>query len=180
MTVSLKRIAAFTVGILFVGGCGQLVGPAAEDPFPPRSKQERISYGERGFEGRNSVKEFILGSGNGADENGLPVNKYLWRASINVLSASLPLASTDPFSGVIATDWGAAANTNERVRVTATVQGTELTARGLNVQVFRETLNPAGAWISAPVSPQTSSKLKDSILVRAREIRIQAVDGTVL
>lgn len=132
-------------------------------------------------DGGASLKDFVLGGDDAQSANALPVNKYLWRASINVLSASLPLASTDPFSGVIATDWGAAANArNERVRVTATVQGTELTALGLNVQVFRETLNPAGAWIAAPVSPQTASKLKDSILVRAREIRIQDVDGTVL
>ena len=164
-----------------VVACGRFAGPAAPDSNPPRTNQDRIKYGEGGFENRNSIKEFIFGDGTNASGNGLPVNKYLWQASINVLSASLPLASTDPFSGVIATDWGAAANAqNERVRVTATVQGTQLTARGLDVSLFRETLTPAGAWVAAPVSPQTASKLKDSILVRARELRIQDVDGTIL
>jgi len=175
-----KRIAAFALVSFSIAACGKIAGPPAPDSRPPVSNEDLRNYGTN-FEARNSLKDLFLGDGNNANENGLPVNKYLWQASLSVLSASLPLASTDPFSGVIATDWGAAANAqNERVRVTATVQGTELTARGLSVSVFRETLNPSGAWIAAPVSPQTASKLKDSILARARELRIQAVDGTVL
>jgi len=170
-------------GIILAGlaGCNTL--SQGEVGEIPENKVEN-----RGFEGTSDsiageggLLSGLLNGNKANAANALPVNKYLWRASINVLGASLPLASTDPFSGVIATDWGAAANAqNERVRVTASVQGTELTARALDVSVFRETLNPAGAWITAPVSPQTASKLKDSILLRARELRIQDTSGTIL
>jgi len=178
---SRKRIVLTVLVSLAIAACDKIVGPPVADSRPPATNDEKNNYGAGGFEARSSLKDFIFGNENDGNANGLPVNKYLWQASLSVLGASLPLASTDPFSGVIATDWGASANANtERVRVTATVQGTELTARGLSVSVFRETLSPSGAWIAAPVSPEPAAKLKDSILARAREIRIQDIDGTVL
>lgn len=120
----------------------------------------------------------LLGTGDGAAAGtALPVNKYLWRASLDTLSF-LPLATTDPFSGVITTEWGASPQTpNERVRVTARVDGKELTARALDVAVFRETLNPTGAWVAATVNPATAEQVKDNILQRARELRINDIDG---
>ncbi len=122
------------------------------------------------------MRDLIRGGG-GSDANSLPVNKYLWRASLDTLSF-LPLASTDPFSGVIATEWGASPEApNERVRVTAYVEGKELSARALDVSVFRETLNASGAWTAATVNPQTAEQVKDKILLRARELRIQDIDG---
>ena len=173
---------ALTVGIaVLLIGCESSGGVVGEIPKNRAETSGSIDSPDDVLFGEGGLSFKTLLGDNSKETNALPVNKYLWQASLNVLSASLPLASTDPFSGVIATDWGASANSqNERVRVTASVQGTELTARALSVQVFRETLNPAGAWIAAPVSPQTAATLKDSILVRARELRIQAVDGTVL
>jgi len=174
---------ALCAGItIILSGCASWAGVVEDTP----KNQAETGGGVSGpndtvFSEGGALSGLFGGNDNQNAANALPVNKYLWRASINVLGASLPLASTDPFSGVIATDWGAAANAqNERVRVTASVQGTELTARALDVSVFRETLNPAGAWITAPVSPQTASKLKDSILLRARELRIQDTSGTIL
>jgi len=126
------------------------------------------------FGGNNSLLSNLRSSG---DENRLPVNKYLWRASLDTLSF-LPLASVDTFSGVIATDWGATAGTaNERVRVTAYVRDAELSASALDVSVFREVLSPAGAWQSAAVDPATLLRLEDAILTRARQLRIEDIDG---
>ena len=68
----------------------------------------------------------------------LPVNKFLWQASLDTLSF-LPLASTDPFTGVIATDWGAAPNQpGERFKVTAYMLSPALAASSLRVAVYRE------------------------------------------
>ena len=48
----------------------------------------------------------------------LGVNSYLWHASLDTLSF-MPLASADPFGGVIITDWYSAPdNANERMKVT--------------------------------------------------------------
>jgi len=125
------------------------------------------------FSGENSL---LAGLRSNPDENRLPVNKYLWRASLDTLSF-LPLASIDTFSGVIATDWGTVAGSaNERVRVTAYVRDAELTATALDVSVFRETLTPTGVWQSAAVNPAMTSRLEDAILTRARQLRIDDVD----
>ena len=122
-----------------------------------------------------SLRKTLLGEG--LDENRLPVNKYLWRASLDTLSF-LPLASIDTFSGVIATDWGAASGAaNERVRVTTYVRDAELSATALDVSVFRETLSPSGVWQSAPVDPATALQLENAILTRARQLRIKDIDG---
>lgn len=106
----------------------------------------------------------------------LAVNKYLWRASLDTL-AFLPLASTDPFSGVIATDWGVSAQApEERYKVTAYVTSPKLEAQSLRVAVYREVLKD-GVWTSAPVSPETPRKLEDSILTRARQIKVAELEA---
>jgi len=126
------------------------------------------------FSGDNSLLANLRG---GRDQNTLPVNKYLWRASLDTLSF-MPLSSVDTFSGVIATDWSAAPGaTNERVRVTTYVRDAELSASALDVSVFRETLSPGGAWQTAVVDPTVALRLEDAILTRARQLRIEDVDG---
>jgi hypothetical protein len=100
------------------------------------------------------------------------VNRHLWRASLDTLSF-LPIASTDPFTGVIATDWGTALDTEtERFRVTAFVTSTALSPESLRVAVFREVRDDRGAWVTAPVAVDTPRQIEDSILVRARQLRI--------
>ena len=158
---------------IILTGCSSLGGtPTTNEEI--RSQKENRGVSGSVFEGQ-SLRKTVLGEG--LDENRLPVNKYLWRASLDTLSF-LPLASIDTFSGVIATDWGAASGAaNERVRVTTYVRDAELSATALDVSVFRETLSGSGAWVAAPVNPQTSEQVKDKILLRARELRIQDVDG---
>ncbi|MEM7545040.1 MAG: DUF3576 domain-containing protein [Pseudomonadota bacterium] len=114
------------------------------------------------------------GSGAGAGSGGLTaVNRHLWRASLDTL-AFLPLSSTDPFTGVVATDWAASPDApQERFKVTAYVQGPSLSASTLKVAVFREIRGPQGSWGTAPVSGTTARQLEDAILVRARQLRIE-------
>lgn len=113
----------------------------------------------------------------GEGEGQLPVNKYLWQASLDTLSF-LPLLSTDPFTGVIATDWGANPEApGERYKVTAYITSAALSAASLKVAVYREVQNEQGQWLPAPVSAETARKLEDAILIRAREIRIAEREG---
>ena len=107
----------------------------------------------------------------------IPVNKYLWRAALDTLSF-LPLASTDPFTGVIATDWGANPDApGERFKVTAYMVRPTLAASSLKVAVYREVRSDGGAWVPASVSADTARKIEDAILTRARQIRIAEVEG---
>ena len=66
---------------------------------PTYEKEEKI-FGEDGFT--------LLGSDVDNQQasvgSGIAVNSYLWRASLDTISF-MPLASADPFGGVIITDW---------------------------------------------------------------------------
>jgi hypothetical protein len=99
------------------------------------------------------------------------VNSYLWHASLDTLSF-LPLVSADPFGGVIISEWYVAPTSpDERLKVTVYIMDRALRADGLKVVVFRQTRNGT-AWQDAQPSPDTAHKLEDSILTRARELRL--------
>jgi len=101
----------------------------------------------------------------------LGVNSYLWHASLDTLSF-MPLASADPFGGVIITDWySAAADPGERLKVTIYILDRRLRADGIKIAVFRQT-RAGNVWADAQVNPDTATKLEDAILARARELRL--------
>lgn len=104
----------------------------------------------------------------------LGVNSYLWHASLDTLRF-MPLASADPFGGVIITDWYSAPEApTERLKVTIYILDRNLRADGLKISVFRQT-QTAGAWADSQVSPDTATKLENAILTRARELRLASV-----
>lgn len=104
---------------------------------------------------------------------GIGVNAFLWRATLDTLSF-MPLASADPFGGVVITDWyqppGAG---NERFRVTAYILGRTLRSDGVRVVVFRQEQRQ-GNWVDVAVAGTTATELEDQVLNRARELRAQA------
>lgn len=105
-----------------------------------------------------------------------PVNKYLWQASLDTVSF-MPLASTDPFTGVIATDWSSTeAAPGERFKVTVYLTSPELAATSVNVAVYRQVRDDAGNWVQTAVDPATPGRLEDAILTRARQIRVASVE----
>ena len=62
---------------------------------------------------------------------GVGVNAFLWRASLDTVSF-MPIASADPFGGVIITDWYAPPETpNERFKVNIFILDKELRAAGI-------------------------------------------------
>ena len=111
----------------------------------------------------------------GPEENGaLGVNAYLWRASLDTLSF-LPLASADPYGGVIITDWYAnPEKKDERMKATVYILDTRLRADGVSAAVFREILTN-GVWTPASVSPDTNVALENAILSKARELRLSGI-----
>ena len=101
----------------------------------------------------------------------LGVNSYLWHASLDTLSF-LPLQSADPFGGVIISEWYVAPTApDERLKVTIYIMDRALRADALKVVVFRQ-VRSGNVWQDAAPSPDTAHKLEDSILTRARELRL--------
>jgi len=90
----------------------------------------------------------------------------------------MPLASADPFGGVILTDWYVnPEKSDERFKATVYILDTRLRADGLNVTIFRQVKNAAGAWVDAPVTGQTEIDIENAILTRARQLRLSNLNG---
>jgi len=108
-------------------------------------------------------------------EGAVAVNAFLWRASLDTISF-MPLASADPFGGVIITDWYAPPETpGERFKVNVYILGRSLRADGLKVSVFRQTEGVGGRWSDAPVGAEVPGEFEEAVLTRARQLRMQAV-----
>ncbi|ADU11834.1 DUF3576 domain-containing protein [Asticcacaulis excentricus] len=102
------------------------------------------------------------------------VNAYLWRASLDTISF-MPLASADPWGGIIVTDWYAnPEKPDERFKATVYILDTRLRADALNVSLYKQ-VNTGGQWVDASVSAQTQIDIENAILTRARQLRLSNV-----
>ena len=140
--------------------------------FPQTDEQDR-----KARIGKLSGEDGIVLSGsdkkNDAGTNPLGVNSFLWRASLDTI-AFMPLASADPFGGVIITEWYEDPNsTGERFKINILILDRQLRADSLKATLFKQKKDEkTGNWRDAPVDPATSRKLEDTILTRARQLRV--------
>jgi hypothetical protein len=142
--ITLLALAALTAGALSTAGC-------AANPFKRGPK--------------------AMASSGGAD-TAIGVNAFLWRASLDTLSF-MPLASADPYGGIIITDWYTNPEApSERFKATVYILDTRLRADGLNVAIHRQARAANGEWVDAAPSETTAETIEKQILVRARQIRI--------
>lgn len=107
----------------------------------------------------------------GVQHKTVGVNSYLWHAALDTISF-LPLASADPFGGVIMSEWyDVPGRSNERVKVIIYITDRALRADAIKVVVFRQ--NRTGSeWQPSMPEPDTSRKIEGAILTRARELRL--------
>lgn len=124
---------------------------------------EGTSLGDRLF-GRDKDQDSAGGGGIG-------VNSFLWRASLDTLSF-MPIASADPFGGVILTDWYENPDKpGERYKINVTILDKQLRADGVRAAVFKQTKD-GQSWRDDKVSPDMGTSIENTILTRARELRV--------
>ncbi len=137
-----------------------------DDEVIDMSKRETI-FGDSGGISLGNTPNSRGGSGG----PGIGVNAYLWRATLDTMSV-WPIASADPFGGVIITDWYAPpATPNERFKMNIYILDRALRADGVRVSVFRQVKNTSGGWQDSSVQATTATKLENAILMRARQFR---------
>ncbi|MFZ4541649.1 MAG: DUF3576 domain-containing protein [Rickettsiales bacterium] len=109
-----------------------------------------------------------------AGKNPLGVNSFLWRATLDTLSF-LPIAAADPFGGTILTDWYEDADApGERYKVNVLILDRQLRADSLKISTFRQKKDAkSGLWADAPTDAKLGRKLEDTVLTRARELRVK-------
>jgi hypothetical protein len=111
------------------------------------------------------------GSGSGMG-SGVGVNAFLWRGALDTI-AFMPLASADPFGGVIITDWYTPPGTSgERFKATIYILSRDLRSDGVRVNIFRQVLQN-GQWVDSAVSETTVGDIENKVLARARRMREQ-------
>ena len=116
-----------------------------------------------------------FGSGQAQEPAGIGVNSFLWRAALETLDF-MPLDSVDPYGGVIITDWHSDETApNERFKATVYILDTRLRADGLKVSVFKQIEDENGNWKAANIDPDTEIQIENSILTRARELKIHTL-----
>jgi len=166
---SIKRplSACLILSCLSLSACG-LGGETGPTPYEERMGGDKI-LGDMGGS--------LFGDGGDSESadggpSGIGVNAFLWRASLDTINF-MPLANADPFGGVIITDWYQPPESpTERFKINIFILGRQLRADGIRAAVFRQRLHPSGSWIDAPVSQETGTELENSILTRARELRM--------
>ena len=168
----LKRYSVFFVVLLLVSCGGEVPNIITEGdaqiPVDLDKRETVFGTGESGSIWFNDTEKPPSEGG-----TGIGVNAFLWRASLDVVS-SLPIASADPFGGVIITDWYTPQETpGDRFKISVYILGRQLRADGIRVALFRQNRG-GGQWSDAKVSKQTVTKLENEILTRARQLRIAA------
>ena len=176
-----------SIGAVFVLSCALMLASCEggiapmDDPatFDPGQSNRGYNEPEGSFFGSESDGIDVLGifgsgdkSGNGGG-GGIGVNSYLWRASLDTI-AFMPLASADPFGGVIITDWYTPPETPaERFKMNVYILGRQLRADGVRISVFRQSRTGNG-WTDVAVTKTTSVNLENEILNQARQLRFAA------
>ena len=89
------------------------------------------------------------------------------------ITTFMPLASADPFGGVIITDWYTPPGTSgERFKATVYILSRDLRSDGVRVNIYRQVLQN-GQWVDATVADSTVGDIENKVLARARRMREQ-------
>ena len=162
------------LAVVMIAACS---GMTVEEPeMRPTEQRERIRDQYGTITGEEGL--LVFSSRQREDQDGgapsIGVNVYLWRAALETIDF-MPLVQADPFGGVIITDWFSPPETpGERFKLTVYILDRVLRADAVKVAVFRQ-INDEGGWADATVEPTTATGIEDSILTRARELRIAAL-----
>jgi hypothetical protein len=180
VTDRIRSISSMMAVIVLAGalaGCGSVdvVGDYPEARGEGRygyGKEEQSVFGEGGLRNLFGDDKNPAGQGGG----GIGVNAFLWRASLDTISF-MPVSSADAFGGVIITDWHSPDGiANERFKMNVYILGRTLRADGVRVAVFRQVQDTGGSWRDAKLPEQAATRIEDSILTKARQLRSKVLE----
>lgn len=173
----LRFVSVFAAAlVLLLAACGENIKREASYPTRPKGT-DQIVYSDQKAEtiwgeGR-TLSDRLFGTGKDEEGGGtgIGVNSFLWRASLDTV-AFMPLASADPFGGVILTDWYENPDVpGERFKLNVFILDRQLRSDGVRVAVFKQT-KQNNNWRDAATSPEMALGIENAILSRARELRV--------
>ena len=155
---------------------GTIFNPDTDKELALRDAQTRLQTGGGLFGNDGGI---VFGDGVKTNKNnvsssvGMPINSYLWRASIETINF-MPLSSTDPFAGTIITDWYTSEKKmGERCKLNIFINGLELKTDNLKVLSFCQILKNE-QWVNIKSNQDNNLKLENAILNQAKKLKLKS------
>jgi hypothetical protein len=172
----MRKLLIFLGALITLAACSD---DNLQEPGVPQSQIMARKTRNGSLTGEDGGFTLLGGHGNKEEGGGggspIGVNSFLWRATLDTLSF-MPLASADPFGGVIITDWYEDPKTpGERFKVNALILDKTLRADGLKITVFKQLADKKGSWRDQQADDKLERSLEDTILTRARQMKIAAL-----
>lgn len=168
--MNLKLLPILFLTLTLTGCASELI----EEALETSDTEDRRNKGMEKFLGHDTL-HFGGPKKREPEETGLGVNSHLWRAALDTISF-MPIASADPFGGVIITDWySPPQNTKERFKINIFILDRQLRSDGIKVSLFRQEQQATGQWVDQTVDAQTTLDLENAILKRARHFRKKTI-----
>ena len=154
---------------------GTPISSATQKELALSDAETRLSTGG-GLFGNNGLDLLGIMNEEGSSSSfatvGMPINPYLWSASLETLSF-IPLSSADPFGGTIFTDWySSELNENERCKINVFIKGAELKTQNLRVTSFCEVFKN-NKWVGIGTNSQDNISLENAILNKAKKLKLK-------
>jgi len=140
-----------------------------------KNNEDLVVFGNKGTikaKEQNFTKQEISHEIQNTNQNtDFPINKYLWRASLEIVSEKFPISLMDNYAGILATDWTTLNNDkNTRYKINVLVKGKELNNKNLIISVFKQKKDDAN-WDNVTLVDKKYTKIyKDKILSKARSV----------
>ena len=119
----------------------------------------------------------LLDMGNTGNENRSsslvinPINPYLWRATLETINF-MPIASADPFGGIIITDWyNDTSNNDDAIKLTIRFLSNEVQSNSLRIIVHRKRCTTDTNCLVKKIESKIEEELRRSILTKAAVIK---------
>jgi hypothetical protein len=167
-------LIALGISLALLAGCGDVKKEAS---YPTGQTAGKSIYSDKPAdtiwgEGQ-TLGSRLLGKDqeDNTGSSGIGVNSFLWRASLDTISF-MPVASADPFGGVILTEWYENPKTpGERFKLSVYILDKQLRADGVRVAAFKQ-VQGKGGWKDSAVGSDMATNIENTILTRARELRV--------
>ena len=129
----------------------------------------------------------FLGEDGGASNQitslGMPINPYLWRASLNTIDF-MPLSSVNYSGGIIITDWYSdGSNPNESIKISIRFLTNEIRSDSVQIKVFkRECFDGLKNSVTeeidgGPILVQKSCTVDQNDNIETLKQKVQALEG---
>ena len=173
----LSHVAVSLLILVFLSACNGPIKKEASYPTQRGKGSDKIRYSDQKRETiwaeEDSLGNKLFGGDDeeGPTGSGIGVNSFLWRATLDTISF-MPVTSADPFGGTVITDWYEnPEKPGERFKLNVYILDRHLKANALRVSVFKQKLTK-GKWRDIKSSKEMPLSIENSILTRAREMRI--------